>query len=88
MILIGAYLPMSTLDHVPGMEEELKRLLDGEPVVLEELNADIGLLSNPRDQHVSDFLASFGSVDLLGNSQERPRGGLVRQRDSVGRTWW
>ena len=71
MILIGAYLPMSTLDHVPGMEEELKRFLDGEPVVLEELNADIGLLSNPRDQHVSDFLASFGSVDLLGNFQQR-----------------
>ena len=65
MPLIRAYLPPSTLDHLPNLEEALNRFPDRDPVVLGELNADIGCLRNPRNQKVADFLALFGIVDLL-----------------------
>ena len=65
MPLIGSYLPPSTSDHIIDLEEALNRLLGRDPVVLGGLNADIGHLSNPRNQQFSDFLASFGSVELL-----------------------
>ena len=64
-ILIGTYLTPSTLDHLPDLEDVLNHLLGREPVILGDLNGDIGLLRKPRDQQVSDFLASFGLVDLL-----------------------
>ena len=57
--LIGAYLSQSTLDHLydPGRY----------PIVLGDLNMDIGRLRNPQDQQVADFLVSFGLVNLLGH---------------------
>ena len=71
--LIGAYLPQSTLDHLPDLEEALNRFLGKGPVFLGDINTDIGCLMNPWDQQVKDYLASFGMVDLLDNFQQRLR---------------
>ena len=59
------------MEHLPDLEEALNRFLRREPVVLGYLNAEIGRLSNPRDQQVADFLASLGLVDLLGHLCQR-----------------
>ena len=45
--IIGEYLPPSTLDHLPDLEEALNRFLGRYPVVLGDLNADFGRLSKP-----------------------------------------
>ena len=71
--LIGVYLPPSTLDHLPDLNEALNRFPGRDPVILGYLNTDISLLRNPWDQQVAGFLASFGLVDLLGNFQQRLR---------------
>ena len=60
--LIGAYLPPPTLDHLSELEEALNLFQGRDPVLLGDLNVDIGRLRNPRDQNVTDFLASFGLV--------------------------
>ena len=67
MPLIGAYLPPSTIYHLPDLEEALNRFPDRDPIILGEINADIGLLRNSRDQQVADLLASFRMVDLLSH---------------------
>ena len=48
--IVGIYLPPSTLDHLPDLEEALNCFPVRYPVVLGYLNADIGRLRNPRDQ--------------------------------------
>ena len=65
--LIGAYLPTSTLDYLPDLEEFSDRFFGRDPVVLGDLNADIDHLRNPRNQHVAYFLEYFGLVELLDN---------------------
>ena len=65
--IVGIYLPPSTLDHLPDLEEVINRFLGRGPFVLVCLNADIARLSNPHYQQVSDFLASLQLVDLLGH---------------------
>ena len=70
MPLIGAYMPLSTLDHLPDLEEALNRFPGSDPVFLWDLNPDIFRLNNPQDLQVDDFLASFGLVDLLGHFQQ------------------
>ena len=52
---IGAYLSPSTLDHLLDLEEALNRFPGREPVVLGDLNTNIGRLTNPPDQQVADF---------------------------------
>ena len=39
--LIGAYLPPSTLEHLPDLAEALTHFRDQDPIVLWEPNADI-----------------------------------------------
>ena len=63
--LIGAYLPTSTLEHLPGLEEALTRFKDQDPIMLGEINGDIGQDHNLRSQKVADLLTEFGLVDLL-----------------------
>ena len=65
--LTGAYLPPTTLYHLSDLEEVLNRLPGRDPIILGDLNAYIGLLRNPRDEQVSDLLASFGLVDFFCN---------------------
>ena len=63
--LLGAYLPPSTLEHLPDLEEVLTRFWDQYPIVLGELNADIGHSQNPLSQHVADLMMYFGTVHFL-----------------------
>ena len=69
--LIGAYLPPSTLAHLPNLEEALKCFPEMDPVFLGDLNADIVRLNNPRDKQFADLLASLGLVDLMGHFHQR-----------------
>ena len=62
---IGAYLPPSTLDNLPDLEENLARIWDQYPIVLGYLDAIIGQYQNPHIQQVADLLMEFGLVDLL-----------------------
>ena len=68
--LIDAYLTTSNLEQLTDLEEALNRLQGREPVVLGGQNAEIVRLRNPWDQHVADFLAYFGLVDLLGHFRQ------------------
>ena len=63
-LLIGAYLPPSNLDHLPELEEALKRFLDKYPIVLGDLNDDIQS-HNPCSKKVAEILMEFGMVNLL-----------------------
>ena len=58
MPLIREYLPPSTLDYLTDLEEALNCFPRREPIVLGNLNANIGRFRKPRDQQVADFLAS------------------------------
>ena len=69
--IIGEYLPLPTLYHLPDLEEAQNRFQARDPVVLGYLKADISRLRNPRNQQVAYFLESFGLVDLLDHFQQR-----------------
>ena len=69
-LLIGACLPPSTPEHLPDPEEALNLFPGRDPVVLVDLNTDIGRLRNPWYQQVAEFLASFVLVDLLDHFQQ------------------
>ena len=66
--LIVSYLPPSTLDHLPYLEDDLNRFLGSDHVVLGNLNLYIVFLKNPQYQYVADLLVSFGLVYILGHS--------------------
>ena len=46
--LIRAYLPLSTIEHLPDLEEALKRFMGNDSIVIRYLNVIIGRLQNPR----------------------------------------
>ena len=52
--LVGTYLPPSTLEHLPDLEEALKRFKD--PIVLGDLNVDLNEERNLQRQQVTDLL--------------------------------
>ena len=80
-LLIGAYLPPSTLNHLPDLEEVIKLLPGSYPIVMEDLNAEIGRLQNPRNQQVAYFLEPFVLVDIIDHFRQRLR---FRHMN----TWW
>ena len=45
--LIGDYLPLTTLDHLPDLEEAQNIFLGRYPIVLRDLNEDVGRIGNP-----------------------------------------
>ena len=63
--IVGAYLLTSTLEHLPDLEESLTRFRDQYPIVLGNLNSDIGEAHNHYIHKVADLLMEFGMVDLL-----------------------
>ena len=65
--LVGAYLPLSILKHLPNLEEALNRFQNQDPIVLGNLNSDIGQAQNTCSQQLSELLIDFGRVDLLRN---------------------
>ena len=74
ILLIGAYLPSSTLYHLSNFQKALKRFQVRDPVIQGDLKVDIGRLRNPWDQQVAYFLFSFGLVDLLAHFGQCPSG--------------
>ena len=71
--LIGSYLTPSTLDHLPDLEEALARFRYQDPIVLGDLNANIGQYQKPRNQHVTDLLIEYGPVELITQFRKRLR---------------
>ena len=63
--LVRAYPHSSTLEHLPDLEESLKRFKD--PIVLRDLNMDFGEARSLRSQRVADLLAEYGIIDLVRN---------------------
>ena len=59
----GAYLPPSTLEHLPELEEALQRFKD--PIVFGDLNMDLDKARTSRSQSVSDLLVEYGLIDLV-----------------------
>ena len=79
--LIGVYLPPSTRDHLPDLEESFGRFPGKGSIVIGDLNVDIGCLQNQRSQQAAYVLASFGLVDLLSHFRQRLRFRHMK-------TWW
>ena len=52
--LVRAYPHSSTLEHLPDLEEALKRFKD--PIVLRDLNMDLNKVMGPRRQRVANLL--------------------------------
>ena len=71
MPMIGVYLPPSTLDHLPDLEEAINRFPQQDPIIMGDLNADIHDLSTNRSQQVAAFLATFGLLDVLTHFKQR-----------------
>ena len=69
--LVGAYLPQLTLDHLPDLEEALKRFRD--PIVLGDLNVDLDEARILQSQRVSDLLVENGLIDLVHHFRQRHR---------------
>ena len=61
--LFNVYLPPSMLEHLPDLEEALKRFR--EPIFLGDLNMDLDDERIPRRKQVSDLLTEYGIIDLV-----------------------
>ena len=61
--LFGSYLPLSTLEHLTDLEEDLNRFRN--PIVLGYLNVDLDEVRSPRSQQVSDLLAEYSLIDQV-----------------------
>ena len=55
--------PHYNLEHLPHLEDALSRFRDQDPIVLRNLNANIGQSQNPHSQHVADLLMECRMVD-------------------------
>ena len=62
-LIISAYLPPSTLDHLTDLKDVLPHFQDQDPTVLGYLNVNLQS-RNLRSQQVYDLLMEFGLVDL------------------------
>ena len=61
--LVGVYLPPSTLEHLPDLEEAIQRFRC--PIFLGGLNVDLDEARSSRIQHVLDLLSNYGLIDLV-----------------------
>ena len=63
--LVNAYLPPSTLKHLPDVEEELHLFKGMYPIVLGDLNVDLDESRSSRSQRVAYLITEFGIIDLV-----------------------
>ena len=63
--LIGAYLPMTTLCHLPNLGEALNFFPGRYPIVLRDLNADVFWMGNSQDKQAAKFMVYLGPVELF-----------------------
>ena len=61
--LVGGYLLSSTIEHLPDLEEALKRFKD--PILHGDLNMDLYMARIRCIQQVADLLAEYGLIDLV-----------------------
>ena len=64
-LLVGAYLPTLTLEHITDFKEALQRFRD--PIFLGYLNVNFDEVRISRSQHVLDLLSECGLIDLVRN---------------------
>ena len=69
--LVDAYLPLSTLNHMPDLEEALKRFK--EPILLEDLSMDLVKVRSLQIQRVAELLTEYGLIDLVRHFRRRRR---------------
>ena len=69
--LVSAYLPLLMLEHLPDLEEVLKRFRD--PIVLRDLNVELDEAMRPRSQRVADLLLEYCLIDLVRHFCQRCR---------------
>ena len=70
--IVGAYLPPSSLDHLPDFEDAMERFaLSPNVTVLGDFNADIYNLTNIRNQTIANTFANYGLLDLLAHFRQR-----------------
>ena len=58
--LIGVYLTLLMLEHLPNLEESLKRFRY--PIVLREMNVDLNKSRIPQSQQMADLLRDYGLI--------------------------
>ena len=63
--IIGTYLPPSTLENLPDLEEALTCFRYRYPIVIGDLISDIGKPQNSCIQQFTDLLTDFGLMDLV-----------------------
>ena len=69
--VIGAYLPPSTLEHLPDLEESLTSFREHYPIVLGDISANFFQSHNPRSHQVADLLMKFRMIDLFLHLRQR-----------------
>ena len=67
--LVGAYLPPFMLDHLPDLEEALKKFKD--TIFLRDLNIDIEKARIPRSQQMADLRVEYGLIYLVRHFRQR-----------------
>ena len=65
---IGEYLPASMLNHITDLEEDLIFFLVRYPILLGDINADIGRLCYHRDLQI---LVSFRLLGFMAHLRQR-----------------
>ena len=64
-LIIGAYHPPSTLEHLLDLEQALKLFQDQYSIVIGDLSVDIRKTHNTRSQQFSDLVMKFVMMELL-----------------------
>ena len=63
--IIVAYLPPSTLDHLPDIDESFECFRVQDPILMEDLNEDLDEARNLCSQLVTNILTAFGLINLM-----------------------
>ena len=69
--LFGAYLPLSTLEHLPDLEDAMHRFRY--PIVFRDLNMYLDKARILRSQQLVDFLVEYGLIDLVRHFHQSRR---------------
>ena len=69
--LVGTYLPPSTVEHLPELEEVLQLFRD--PIFLRDLNMDLNKSRRPQSQQVADLLTDYGIIYLVRHFRQSYR---------------
>ena len=77
--LIGVYPPLTTLNHLPDLDEAVNIFPGRYPTIMGDLNADASQMKSSLNHQVADFLDSFEMVDLLLTSENGCGSGINRR---------